>query len=127
MEKKEKCRVSWCNNPRKPRSVVCDLHSQYKTMCRAAIRLDRPHLMYKVEKWLKGEHQCENCGFDPTVSYPDLDLLGQSSMLDVDHIDSNLKHIEEDPANYQLLCKHCHIVKSRREGDCISKVNRKLN
>ena len=62
MEKKEKCGVSWCNNPRKPRSVVCDLHSQYKTICRAAIRLDRPHLMYKVEKWLKGEHQCENCG-----------------------------------------------------------------
>ena len=124
---KEKCRVTWCNNLRKKRSQVCEKHSQYKNICRAAIRLDRPHLMYKVEKWLKGEHQCENCGFDPTVSYPDLDLLGQSSMLDVDHIDSNLKHIEEDPANYQLLCKHCHIVKSRREGDCISKVNRKLN
>ena len=124
---KEKCRVTWCNNPRRHKSVVCEKHSQYKHICGAAIRLDRPHLMYKVEKWLKGEHQCENCGFDPTVSYPDLDLLGQSSMLDVDHIDSNLKHIEEDPANYQLLCKHCHIVKSRREGDCISKVNRKLN
>ena len=83
--------------------------------------------MYKVEKWLKGEHQCERCGFDPIISYPDLDLLGQSSMLDVDHIDSNLKGIveEESPTNYQLLCKHCHIVKSREEGDCISKVNRK--
>ena len=114
MEIKEKCRVTWCNNPRKARSVVCDLHSQYKTICRAAIRPDRPHLMYKVEKWLKGEHQCERCGFDPIVSYPSLDLLGQSSMLDVDHINSNLKGIveEESPTNYQLLCKHCHIVKS---------------
>ena len=127
MEIKEKCRVTWCNNTRKARSVVCDLHSQYKTIRRAAIRPDRPHLMYKVENWLKGEHQCERCGFDPIISYPDLDLLGQSSMLDVDHIDSNLKGIveEESPTNYQLLCKHCHIVKSREEGDCISKVNRK--
>ena len=122
---KEKCRVTWCNNLRKKRSQVCEKHSQYKNICRAAIRLDRPHLMYKVEKWLEGKHQCERCGFDPTLSYPDLDLLGQSSMLDVDHIDSNLKYIKEDPANYQLLCKHCHIVKSREEGDCISKVNRK--
>ena len=128
MEIKEKCRVTWCDKPRKARSVVCELHSQYKTICRAAIRLDRPHLMYTVEKWGKGEHQCERCGFDPTISYPSLDLLGQSSMLDVDHIDSNLKGIkeEESPNNYQLLCKHCHIVKSREEGDCISKVNRKL-
>ena len=127
MEIKEKCRVTWCDRPRKPRSVVCDLHSQYKTICRAAIRLDRPHLMYKVEKWLLGEHHCERCGFDPTKNYPNLDLLGQSSMLDVDHIDSNLKGIveEESSDNYQLLCKHCHIVKSREEGDCISKVNRK--
>ena len=104
MEIKEKCRVTWCDRPRKPRSVVCDLHSQYKTICRAAIRLDRPHLMYKVEKWLLGEHHCERCGFDPTKNYPNLDLLGQSSMLDVDHIDSNLKGIveEESPDNYQL-------------------------
>ena len=127
MEIKEKCRVTWCNKPITGRSVVCKTHAQYKTICRAAIRLDRPHLMYKVEKWLEGKHQCEKCGFDPTIAYPDLDLLGQSSMLDVDHIDSNLKGIveEESPTNYQLLCKHCHIVKSREEGDCISKVNRK--
>lgn len=127
MEIREKCRVTWCDRPSNPRSVVCDMHSQYKTICRAAIRLDRPHLMYKVEKWLLGEHYCERCGFDPTENYPNLDLLGQSSMLDVDHIDSNLKGIisEESPDNYQLLCKHCHIVKSREEGDCVSKVNRK--
>ena len=127
METKEKCRVHWCNKPSKARSLVCELHSQYKTICRAAIRPDRPHLMYKVEKCLKGEHQCEMCNFDPTVSYPELDVLGQSSMLDVDHIDSNLKGIRENetPDNYQLLCKHCHIVKSRRDGDCIAKINRK--
>jgi hypothetical protein len=40
-----------------------------------------PHLMYKVEKFVKGEHQCESCGFDPVVSYPDLHTKGQSSML----------------------------------------------
>ena len=127
METKEKCRVNWCNKPIKARSLVCELHSQYKTICRAAIRPDRPHLMYKVKKWLKGKHQCEMCGFDPVISYPNLDLLGQSSMMDVDHIDSNLKGIRENetPNNYQLLCKHCHIVKSRKDGDCIAKINRK--
>ena len=127
METKEKCRVHWCNKPPKARSLVYELHSQYKLICRAAIRPDRPHLMYKVEKWLKGEHQCEMCNFDPTINYPELDILGQSSMLDVDHIDSNLKGIRknETPDNYQLLCKHCHIVKSRRDGDCIAKINRK--
>ena len=127
METKEKCRVHWCNKPPKARSLVCELHSQYKLICRAAIRPDRPHLMYKGEKWLKGELQCEMCNFDPTINYPELDILGQSSMLDVDHIDSNLKGIRknETPDNYQLLCKHCHIVKSRRDGDCIAKINRK--
>ena len=72
MEIKEKCRVTWCDNPRRYKSVVCQKHSQYKHICGAAIRLDRPHLMYKVEKWLKGEHQCESCGFDPVKAYPTL-------------------------------------------------------
>ena len=79
METKEKCRVHWCNKPSKARSLVCELHSQYKTICRAAIRPDRPHLMYKVEKWTKGEHQCECCGFDPVAAYPNLHTKGQSS------------------------------------------------
>ena len=86
MEIKEKCRVTWCDNPRRYKSVVCQKHSQYKHICGAAIRLDRPHLMYKVEKWLKGEHQCESCGFDPVKAYPTLHTKAQSSMLDVDHI-----------------------------------------
>ena len=40
-----------------------------------------PHLMYKVEKWLKGEHQCENCGFDPVKAYPTLYTKAQSSIV----------------------------------------------
>ena len=123
MEIKEKCRVTWCNNPRRYKSVVCEKHSQYKYICGAAIRLDRPHLMYKVEKWLKGEHQCESCGFDPVEAYPTLHTKAQSSMLDVDHIDSNIKRTleGEQPSNYQLNCKHCHIVKSHLEGDYVAK------
>jgi hypothetical protein len=125
---KEICRVTWCNKVTKlGTSKVCVKHAKYKEICRAAIRLDRPHLMYKVEKWLNGEHQCEKCGFDPVVCYPTLEILGQSQMMDVDHIDSNLKGVKEleNPDNYQLLCKHCHIVKSREDGDCIAKINRK--
>jgi hypothetical protein len=127
MEIKEKCRVTWCNNPRRYKSVVCEKHSQYKHICGAAIRLDRPHLMYKVEKWLKGEHQCESCGFDPVKAYPTLHTKAQSSMLDVDHIDSNIKRTleGEQPDNYQLNCKHCHIVKSHLEGDYVAKKYRK--
>jgi len=123
MVKKENCRVTWCNNLRKHRSVVCKKHAQYKDICGAAIRSDRPHLMYKVEKWLKGEHQCENCGFDPVKAYPTLYTKAQSSMLDVDHIDSNIKRTlkGEQPNNYQLNCKHCHIVKSHLEGDYVAK------
>ena len=110
MEIKEKCRVTWCNNHRKIRSIVCELHSQYKHICGAAIRLDRPHLMYKVEKWLKGEHQCESCGFDPVTAYPTLHTKAQSSMLDVDHIDGN--HQNNDPENLQTLCANCHRLKT---------------
>ena len=114
---KEKCRVTWCNNLRKKRSQVCEMHSQYKNICRAAIRLDRPHLMYKVEKWLKGKHQCERCGFDPTLSYPNLDLLGQSSMLDVDHILAEKEGGANHPDNVQTICKTCHRTKSMESGD----------
>jgi hypothetical protein len=83
--------------------------------------------MYKVEKWTIGEHQCESCGFDPVIAYPNLHTKGQSSMMDVDHINSDIKHsIEgEHPDNYQLNCKHCHIVKSHEEGDYVAKKYRK--
>jgi len=126
------CKVSWCNNEteaynRTQRYSHCSIHNQYKQICGAAVRLDRPHLMYKVQKWVDGEHQCENCGFDPVKAYPDLHTKGQSSMLDVDHINSNIKHSPEgeQPDNYELNCKHCHIVKSHQEGDYVAKKYRK--
>ena len=47
-------------------------------------------------------------------------------MLDVDHINSDIKHTPEgeQPNNYQLNCKHCHIVKSHMEGDYVAKIYR---
>jgi hypothetical protein len=89
------CKVSWCNEEtelynKTQRYVFCPTHIQYKQICGAAVFKDRPHLMYKVEKFVKGEHQCESCGFNPVISYPDLHTKGQSSMLDVDHINSDI-------------------------------------
>ena len=71
------CKVSWCNNEtefynKTQRYAFCPIHIQYKQICGAAAFKDRPNLMYKVEKFVKGEHQCESCGFDPVVSYPNL-------------------------------------------------------
>ena len=126
------CKVSWCNNEtefynKSQRHSYCSIHYQYKQICGVGSRKDRPHLMYKVEKFVKGEHQCENCGFDPVKSYPNLHTKGQSSMLDVDHTNSDIKHTleGEQPSNYQLNCKHCHIVKSHLEGDYVAKKYRK--
>ena len=126
------CKVSWCNEEtefynKSQRYSYCPTHIQYKQICVNGCNVNRPHLMYKVEKFVLGEYQCEQCGFDPVVSYPELHLRGQASLLDVDHIDSNIKHsVEgEQPSNYQLVCKHCHIVKSHLEGDYIAKINRK--
>jgi|TARA_B110000503_G_scaffold95082_1_gene143199 hypothetical protein len=126
------CRVKWCNNDDRfwkngKAKSLCSIHIQYEQICSAAVGKDREHLMYKVEKFVEGKHQCENCGFDPVKSYPTLHTKGQSSMLDVDHVISNIKHtIEgEQPSNYQLNCKHCHIVKSHLEGDYIAKKYRK--
>ena len=122
------CKVSWCNEEtefynKTQRYVFCPTNIQYKQICGAAVFKDRPHLMYKVEKFVTGEHQCESCGFNPVISYPDLHTKGQSSMLDVDHINSDIKHTPEgeQPSNYQLNCKHCHIVKSHLEGDYVAK------
>ena len=46
-----------------------------------------------------------------------------STLLDVDHINSYIKHTEEgeQPSNYQLVCKQCHILKSYDEKDFIRK------
>jgi hypothetical protein len=43
--------------------------------------------------------------------------------MDVDHINSSIKGTPEgeQPSNYQLLCKMCHIIKSYDEGDYVNK------
>jgi 5-methylcytosine-specific restriction endonuclease McrA len=118
-----KCKVSWClNETSKPikgkyKRSYCDIHIQYKEY--AANAPTRPHLMYKVEKICSNHLQCEKCGFDPLTTYPDRNLRQLSSLMDVDHINPNTKHTleGEHPSNYQLLCKHCHILKSHDEGD----------
>ena len=126
------CGIKWCNvedrywkngNPKS----LCSVHIQYREYCQGASASTEIHKMYKVEKFVKGRGQCESCGFDPIVSYPNLPTLAQTSMLDVDHIDSNKKHFKEheNPSNYQLLCKHCHIEKGHIAGDNIRKDLRK--
>ena len=122
------CRVQWCNKRDrfykngKPMSL-CSVHIQYKEICHHAIYYEREYLMYKVEQWVKGKHQCEECGYDPTKTYPNETTKAQSGTLDVDHIDSGKKHIfeHENPKNYQLLCKNCHIIKGHKKGDNIRK------
>jgi 5-methylcytosine-specific restriction endonuclease McrA len=118
------CRVTWCDDESRvwkngKSKSLCETHVQYKTYCSAAANSKKEYLMYKVEKFVKGEHQCELCGFDPVKSYPTLHPKGQSSMLDIDHINSNIKGTPEGelPPNLQLICKHCHIEKSHREQD----------
>ena len=118
------CRISWCDDYSrkwlngKPKAL-CETHEQYKKYCSAAVGFNKEYLMYKVERFARGEHQCEICGFDPVKSYPNLHSKGQSGMLDIDHINSNIKGTVkgELPPNLQLICKHCHIEKSHREKD----------
>ena len=124
------CKVTWCNIEteyynKSQKYVHCPTHIQYKKYASNAFR--RPHLMYKVEKVVNDELQCENCGYDAKVFHPDRPIKQIAGLYDVDHIDSNTKHkLEgEQPSNYQLLCKQCHILKSYDEGDFIPKKNRK--
>jgi 5-methylcytosine-specific restriction endonuclease McrA len=116
------CKVSWCNNEtefynKKQRYVYCPTHIQYKKYATNAPV--RPWLMYKVEKVVKGEFKCEHCRFEPYKTYPNVDKKRLTSLMDVDHINPQIKHTPEgeQPSNYQLLCKHCHILKSHEEGD----------
>ena len=124
------CKVTWCNSEteyynKSQKYVHCPTHIQYKKYASNAFR--RPHLMYKVEKVVNDELQCENCGYDAKVFHPDRPIKQIAGLYDVDHIDFNTKHkLEgEQPSNYQLLCKQCHILKSYDEGDFIPKKNRK--
>ena len=120
--------VHWCNLEDrhflygKPKSL-CSLHYNHP---KNASR--RPWLYYKAEHMAMGKLECEHCKVDLVKKHPDIDMWTLSAAMDVDHINSKLKGTleGEHPDNYQLLCKHCHIVKSREEGDCISKINRKI-
>lgn len=121
------CRVSWCNELIEEGAngniVYCKIHRQYKTYARNAI--SRPWLFYKMNKIEAGEIKCENCGYDPRDYYPDRDIHTLVGLFDIDHINSSLKHTEEgeQPSNYQMLCKNCHILKTYDEGDFIPKIS----
>lgn len=120
------CKVTWCDNEtefynKTQRYVYCPTHIQYKNY--AANAPVRPWLMYKVEKIMGGELICEMCGFEPHKQYKNETTEILASLMDVDHKNPSIKGTVEgeSPSNYQLLCKHCHILKSHREGDYINK------
>ena len=122
------CRVKWCNREDRfwkngNSKTLCSIHVQYKEICMNASNYDREYLMYKVENWVKGKHQCEKCGFDPIKTYPNQLTKAQSATLDVDHIISENKNVNkyENPDNYQLVCKNCHTIKGHNNGDNIRK------
>jgi len=118
------CKVSWCNNSIEEGAhysrKYCSIHTQYKLYGKNAS--SRPWLFYKTEKVVAGDLKCEGCGYDPTEFYSRT-LKELSGLFDVDHINSNIKHTleGEQPSNYQLVCKHCHILKSYDEGDFVRK------
>jgi len=123
------CKVSWCDNEtefynRTQKRSYCPTHYQYKKY--AVNAASRPHLMYKVEKILDGKLQCEGCGYDAKAFHPDRPTNQLAGLFDVDHIIADLKHTPEgeQPSNYQLLCKQCHILKSYDDGDFVPKSSR---
>ena len=124
------CKVTWCNKEALKykngnSKSYCGDHIQYKQY--ASNAPVRPWLMYKVEKILDNAMQCEKCGYDAKTYFPDRPTNELAGLFDVDHIISDIKYTPEgeQPSNYQLLCKQCHILKSYDEGDFISKNNRK--
>jgi 5-methylcytosine-specific restriction endonuclease McrA len=123
------CKVTWCETePLKylngNSKAYCATHVQYKQY--ASNAPSRPWLMYKVEKVVANKLQCEKCGYDAKVFHPNRPTNELAGLFDVDHIISDMKYTPEgeQPSNYQLLCKQCHILKSYDEGDFISKNNR---
>ena len=120
------CNVTWCNkespkykngNPK----AYCTDHVQYKQY--ASNAPSRPWLMYKVEKILAEDLVCEHCGLDMIKQYGEENFKSILTAMDVDHIDPSIKGTleGEQPSNYQLLCKMCHVIKSHKEGDYIAK------
>lgn len=120
------CKVTWCDCEteffnKTQQYVYCPTHLKYKRY--ASNAPVRPWLMYKVEKIVNDTFTCECCGFNPAINYPNENIEILASLMDVDHKDPSIKGTVEgeQPSNYQLLCKHCHILKSHREGDYVSK------
>ena len=121
------CQVSWCNEEtefynKSQRYKFCSTHSKYKEWVRNAP--SRPWLMYKLEKILEGEGTvCEKCGDDLQKRFPHRTLKDLIQGMDVDHINPKIKGTleGEQPSNYQLVCKYCHLFKSIDEGDFINK------
>ena len=124
------CKVTWCETePLKylngNSKAYCATHVQYKQY--ASNAPSRPWLMYKVEKVVANKLQCEKCGYDAKAHYKFAPLKAIISAMDVDHINPLIKGTPEgeQPSNYQLLCKMCHIIKSYEEGDYIPKKYKK--
>ena len=71
------------------------------------------------EKVINNELVCEHCGLDMFKHYKNANLKAIITAMDVDHINPLIKDTPEgeQPNNYQLLCKMCHIIKSYDEGD----------
>ena len=113
------CKVTWCNKPAekykngRPRTY-CSVHVN-----RPGNASRRPWLFYKTERIANDKLECEHCGDNYPKKYPNVNIKILSSLMDVDHINPNIKGtIEgEQPSNYQMLCKICHAIKSHNEGD----------
>ena len=124
------CEVSWCDIETKfynkfQRYKFCPTHNEYKKWVRNAH--SRPWLMYKLEKILDDKGSiCERCGDDLCKRFPDRTLRDIIQGMDVDHINPKTKGTleGEQPSNYQLICKYCHLFKSIDEGDFINKKHR---
>ena len=119
------CKVSWCKNKTSyynqfQQYKYCDVHNNYKQYARNAPK--RPWLFYKVERILNNELICEHCGLDMIHHYGEDNFKAIITAMDVDHIDPKTKGTPqgEQPSNYQLLCKMCHIIKSHKEGDYVN-------
>ena len=124
------CKVSWCNNETKKGKngqylKYCAVHIQYKKY--AANAPVRPWLMYKVEKVVNNDLICEHCSLDMVNHYKNAELKAIITAMDIDHINPSIKGTPEgeQPSNYQLLCKMCHIIKSYDEGDYVNKKYKK--
>jgi len=120
------CKVTWCNKEALKykngnSKSYCRDHIQYKQYATNAPI--RPWLMYKVEKILAEDLVCEHCGLDMIKQYGEENFKSIITAMDVDHINPSIKKTleGEQPSNYQLLCKMCHVIKSHKEGDYIAK------